>query len=128
MCWCTPSIRTPRCHRMECLPPKIEVYTDPNPDAPVILPYKGKSHEMEPIVIAPYMPEFCRCGKYVLGKRKCNCTPGRALYEKTTSNDPSIHCNRFPSWHELSEDTKDEWEVKAGNVQPKQLVLNFGED
>lgn len=37
----------------------------------------------------------------------------RALYEQYTANHPTIHCNRFPSWNELTQDGQDEWFKKA---------------
>lgn len=34
-------------------------------------------------------------------------THARRLYETETANDPQVHCNRFPSWSELSADERD---------------------
>lgn len=33
----------------------------------------------------------------------------RARYIEYTSNHPTIHCNRFPAWEELTQTQKDEW-------------------
>lgn len=37
----------------------------------------------------------------------------RKLYERSTDNDPTVHCNRFPAWSELSEGARAEWRLKA---------------
>ena len=34
------------------------------------------------------------------------------LYNNYTSNHPTIHCNRFPSWSELTEAEKQNWYKK----------------
>lgn len=34
---------------------------------------------------------------------------GKAAYIAHTSNHPTIHCNRFPSWEELSQAERDKW-------------------
>ncbi len=34
------------------------------------------------------------------------------LYKEYSSNHPSIHCNRFPSWKELKETEKQVWRDK----------------
>ncbi len=33
----------------------------------------------------------------------------RKLYTESISNNPTVHCNRFPSWEELSNDMKVWW-------------------
>jgi hypothetical protein len=43
----------------------------------------------------------------------------KALYNKETDNHPTIHCNRFPSWEELSESEKDEYRLKVLQEQQK---------
>jgi hypothetical protein len=35
------------------------------------------------------------------------------LYDESTANDPVIHCNRFPSWGELNEESRKPWRAKA---------------
>lgn len=37
----------------------------------------------------------------------------KKLYAKHTDNHPTIHCNRFPAWDELSATERDEWRAKA---------------
>jgi hypothetical protein len=33
----------------------------------------------------------------------------RQLYNKSTANDPVMHCNRFPAWDELDDATRSHW-------------------
>jgi hypothetical protein len=33
----------------------------------------------------------------------------RELYERETANHPTIHCNRFPSWDELTFQEREKW-------------------
>ena len=44
----------------------------------------------------------------------------RELYEKYSSNHPTIHCNRFPAWSELSDKGKEKYRLTtlqpSGNV------------
>lgn len=42
---------------------------------------------------------------------------GRAMYAHTTDNDPIVHSNRFPSWRELSQSQRDEWNAKADRAK-----------
>lgn len=37
----------------------------------------------------------------------------KKLYAKHTDNHPTIHCNRFPAWDELSPTERGEWRTKA---------------
>lgn len=37
----------------------------------------------------------------------------RRLYQKHTDNHPTVHCNRFPTWAELSVVEQEEWRLKA---------------
>lgn len=37
----------------------------------------------------------------------------RQLYNQYSDNHPTIHCNRFPSWSELSKESKKDWYIKA---------------
>jgi hypothetical protein len=37
----------------------------------------------------------------------------KRLYNEYTDNHPIIHSNRFPSWEELTENTRDEWVERA---------------
>lgn len=37
----------------------------------------------------------------------------KELYNNSTNNDDTIHCNRFPSWEELSEPVKANWRTRA---------------
>lgn len=37
----------------------------------------------------------------------------KKLYAKHTDNHPTIHCNRFPAWDELSATERDKWRAKA---------------
>jgi hypothetical protein len=37
----------------------------------------------------------------------------RQAYSQETANDPTIHCNRFPSWDELSEEERTHRIVEA---------------
>lgn len=37
----------------------------------------------------------------------------KKLYNDFTSNDPTIHCNRFPLWEELSEQHRNQWILRA---------------
>jgi hypothetical protein len=37
----------------------------------------------------------------------------KKLYNAYAANDPIVHCNRFPSWGELSDERKFEWRRKA---------------
>lgn len=39
----------------------------------------------------------------------------KLLYNHFAGNDPIIHCNRFPSWEELSEQHRDQWIQRAWN-------------
>jgi len=39
----------------------------------------------------------------------------RKLYTQMTDNDPVVHCNRFPSWDELSSAAKSIWIKDAKN-------------
>lgn len=47
----------------------------------------------------------------------------RQLYAAATANDPSMHCNRFPAWSELSVNQRWPWHEKAiealAGAQPK---------
>ncbi len=40
---------------------------------------------------------------------------GKALYSKESGNHPTIHCNRFPAWGELSDKERKEYILKAKN-------------
>lgn len=40
-------------------------------------------------------------------------TTARQMYNEYSGSHPTIHCNRFPSWNELSADYKNEWYAKA---------------
>jgi hypothetical protein len=40
-------------------------------------------------------------------------TLGQKWYEEYSANHPTLHCNRFPHWHDLSEDQKRFYEFKA---------------
>jgi hypothetical protein len=37
----------------------------------------------------------------------------RDLYHASTANDPTVHCNRFPAWSELTGQQKWPWREKA---------------
>jgi hypothetical protein len=37
----------------------------------------------------------------------------KIMYDDHSANHPTIHCNRFPSWRELSEETKDAWRKRV---------------
>lgn len=37
----------------------------------------------------------------------------QALYSEYSGNHPTIHCNRFPSWSELTNEQRTEWRKKA---------------
>lgn len=37
----------------------------------------------------------------------------KKIYDDETANDPIVHCNRFPSWHELSEENKQKYIARA---------------
>jgi hypothetical protein len=39
----------------------------------------------------------------------------RRAYIKHTDSDPVVHSNRFPTWEELSENTRDEWRKRVGS-------------
>lgn len=36
-------------------------------------------------------------------------TEARKAYNAYTANHPTIHCNRFPSWDELTDQQKQDW-------------------
>ena len=36
----------------------------------------------------------------------------KKLYYEITGNDPVVHCNRFPTWEELTEKTRQAWRNK----------------
>lgn len=40
----------------------------------------------------------------------------KSLYMHYTDNHPTIHCNRFPSWEELDEKSKQPWIEEARKV------------
>lgn len=40
---------------------------------------------------------------------RTNALAAKRRYEEFTNNHPTIHTNRFPTWHELSEDVKARW-------------------
>lgn len=42
----------------------------------------------------------------------------KKLYLTETSNHPQIHCNRFPSWDELTSEEKQSWVDRALNTHP----------
>lgn len=46
--------------------------------------------------------------------------PGRKLYEQSIANDPTIHCNRFPSWPELTKQERNHWNAKAAALSAPQ--------
>lgn len=46
------------------------------------------------------------------GSRMARDALARVLYGRWTDNQ-GIHCNRFPSWRELSDDNRAEWIAKA---------------
>lgn len=35
------------------------------------------------------------------------------MWLANSANDPDVHCNRFPSWSELSESTREEYRGRA---------------
>lgn len=37
----------------------------------------------------------------------------RSRYEESTANHPTIHCNRFLVWDELTEADRNEWRAKV---------------
>ena len=37
----------------------------------------------------------------------------KKIYDDETDNDPIVHCNRFPSWHELSKEDKQKYIDRA---------------
>lgn len=37
----------------------------------------------------------------------------KRLYSEYSGNHPTIHCNRFPSWDELSQAERDKWYAKV---------------
>jgi hypothetical protein len=37
----------------------------------------------------------------------------RKLYQASASNDPAVHCNRFPAWEELSDEQQQGWIEEA---------------
>jgi hypothetical protein len=43
----------------------------------------------------------------------------RRLYNEYTANHPTIHCNRFPSWSELSAEDRTEWLNHAALTTPE---------
>lgn len=43
----------------------------------------------------------------------------KELYRKFISNDPLLHCNRFPSWRDLRDYQKATWYAKAKEVLGK---------
>lgn len=45
------------------------------------------------------------------------------MYDEHSGNHPTIHCNRFPSWDELTQLQRDEWMRKAGH-EPCGLPLD----
>ena len=55
-------------------------------------------------------------------------TPGQILYEAETSNDPVVHCNRFPLWSELSEASRKEYERRAAPTRPPMTKCVLSED
>ena len=45
---------------------------------------------------------------------------GKSMYDEYSGNHPTIHCNRFPSWSELTHDQRDEWNRKAATLGRQQ--------
>lgn len=43
---------------------------------------------------------------------------GEELYNGVHGNHPTIHCNRFPAWSELTQAQRDRWDRKAAAAPP----------
>ena len=50
---------------------------------------------------------------------------GKSLYDEYSGNHPTIHSNRFPSWSELTQAQRDEWNRKApeSTIPPQAATL-----
>ncbi len=44
----------------------------------------------------------------------------RLAYERHTDNHPTIHCNRFLSWGELTGAEREQWAERAAAASPRQ--------
>jgi hypothetical protein len=53
--------------------------------------------------------------EYGRTERRIN-AKAQALYDAATANDPTIHCNRFPAWSELTGAQRWPWREKAINA------------
>ena len=42
---------------------------------------------------------------------------GKSMFDEYSGNHPSIHCYRFPSWGELRQSQRDEWDRKAAALR-----------
>ena len=48
---------------------------------------------------------------------------GRLLYAERTSNDPTIHCNRFATWNELTQRQRDQFIEEAKTINGPHIDL-----
>lgn len=56
-------------------------------------------------------PSWCKAsplGRFSMNEHEID-RQARILYNDYSSNHPTIHCNRFPSWSELTDDQKEPW-------------------
>lgn len=49
---------------------------------------------------------------------------GKELYSQYSGNHPTTHCNRFPSWSELTQAQRDRWDRKAQIDHPCRECAN----
>jgi hypothetical protein len=71
---------------------------------------RGSSYKIYQVVDADLLIEKAkRADKAILRRAKI-------LYADYTDSDPVVHSNRFPSWNELSDKSKEEWIGKAKGI------------